>query len=373
MDSNTSTALKLLEELLSSPAFGDYANLNQIIKQESVRIANEINSNSLEYAIEYATGGISEPKSLYNEFKSDMKICAFGTDILKLSSPKELLDELAQKFFLMHNLILRKSNISFSLNGHKKYLDSVSASCNFILNAMKNGNAVFNESLKQEKSKKLFDEKFFQTVIKTPAQVNDCVEAFKIPHYTSNDYAKCVILANLASLKFLHREIREMGGAYGAGASLSDSGFCAFYSFRDPNPKRTFLTFEKSIAKISEGKFDLQDIIDAKIFSFSVLDKIINPSNKGLIGFLRGVTEEERNEFRKNLLQVTKEDLVEVAKKVFIPQIVDNRTARVVFGNPEFDAQENDEWEIVNSFDFLSESYFKAEEDIIEERIEVRK
>jgi len=156
LDSNISTALKLLEELLSAPAFDDYMNLNQIIKQESVRIANEINSNSLNYAMEYASAGISEPKSLYNGFKSDMKICAFGTDILKLSSPKQLLDELGQKFFLMHNLILRRSNINFSLNGNKKYLESVSASCNFLLNAIKNSNAVFNEEVKQEKNRKAF-------------------------------------------------------------------------------------------------------------------------------------------------------------------------------------------------------------------------
>ncbi len=178
-------------------------------------------------------------------------------------------------------------------------------------------------------------------------------------------------MGNVAALKYLHREIREIGGAYGSGASLSDSGLCYFYSYRDPNPKRTFLTFEKTIVKISEGNFNEQDIIDSKIYSFSVLDKIINPANKGLIEFLRELTEEDRNEFRKRLLEVTKKDIIEVAKKIFIPQIIDNQTSRVVFGGEEFvqndsNKDESDEWEIVNSFDFLSESYFKAEEEIFD-------
>jgi len=372
LDSNITTAMKLLEELLSLPNFYDFVNLNQLIKQESVRIANEINSNSLNYAMDYASSGISEYKMLYSGFKSDMKFCSLGTDIMKTSSPKELLNDLAQKFYLMHNLILTKNNLSFSVNGNIKYSESISSSCNFILNALKNSNAIFHEEVKEEKNKKPFEEKFFQTIIKTPAQVNDCVEVFKIPNFKNPDYAKCVIMGNLAGLKFLHKEIREMGGAYGSGASLSDSGFCSFYSFRDPNPKKTYLTFEKSLVRISEGKFDEQDIIDSKIYSFSILDKIINPANKGLIKFIRELGEEDRNEFRKRLLEVNKNDLIEVSKKYFLPQIIENKTSRVIFGGSDLANEENEEWEIVNSFDFLSESYFKAEEDIIEEAIETK-
>lgn len=371
LDSNISAAMKLMEELLSKPNFQDFMNLNQIIKQESVKIANEINNNSLNYAMEYSSAGILEFKQIYSSFKSDMKLCNLGTDLMKTSSPKELLDDIAQKFYIMHNLIFRKNNISFCVNGNKKYKNSISASCSFILNALKNSNCIFNEEIKPEKKNILFEKKYYQTIINTPAQVNECVESFKIPHFADNkNYAKCVIMANLAALTFLHREIREMGGAYGSGANVSDNGLCSFYSYRDPNPKRTFLIFEKAIVRISEGKFLDQDLMDSKIYTFSILDKIINPANKGLINFLRNVAEDERNEFRKHLLYVDKNDIIQTAKDFFIPQLIENKTSRVVFGGIEFtEENEKDEWEVLNSFDFLSESYFKAEEEIIEETI----
>ena len=368
LDINITKAMKLIEELLSIPNFYDFENLNHLIKQESVRIANEINNNSLEYASDYASSGLLEHRMIFNGFKSDMKICNLGSEIMKTSSPKNILNDLAEKFFLMHKLILRKNNISFSLNGNIKYLESISASCNFIINAIKNTNDVFMEELKEDKNKNFFHTKFYQTIIRTPAQVNECVEAFKIPHFNHADYPKCVIMGNLMALKYLHKEIREMGGAYGSGASLSDNGLCTFYSYRDPKPDKSYLIFEKSLVRMSEGKFNEQEIIDSKIYSFSVLDKIINPGNKGLIKFLRNISDEDRNQFRKRLLDITKNDIVEVANKYFIPQIVENKSSRVMFGGFEF-VEDAEMWNVIESFDFLSESYFKGEEDAMEERM----
>jgi len=152
-----------------------------------------------------------------------------------------------------------------------------------------------------------FEIKGHKTIIKSPSQINECVEAFIIPPMNHEDYAKCVIFANLLTWSQLHSEIREKGGAYGAGASPNESGLVMLYSFRDPNPKRTFNCFEKSIIKISKGEFTEDDIRDAKIFTFQQTDKIINPLNKGLLSFLRNITDEDRNIYRQKLLNVTRE------------------------------------------------------------------
>ena len=143
--------------------------------------------------------------------------------------------------------------------------------------------------------------------MQTPSQVSDCVEAFKIPLYSEDDYPKVVIMSNLLGINNLHKEIREKGGAYSAGASPSDNGTCVLYSFRDPDPNRTYLAFEKGIVNISKGNFSDNDIKEAKIFTFSHVDKIINPSNKGLVYFIRNMTEEEINSFRRKLMNVTRE------------------------------------------------------------------
>ena len=56
-----------------------------------------------------------------------------------------------------------------------------------------------------------------------------------------------MILGGFLRNGFLHRAIREQGGAYGGGAGY-DSNACAFrfFSYRDPRLAETFADFKKS-------------------------------------------------------------------------------------------------------------------------------
>jgi hypothetical protein len=56
---------------------------------------------------------------------------------------------------------------------------------------------------------------------------------------------------------------------------------------------------------------------------------------------------------------------MEVANKYFIKQLEDGTTSRVIFGSQTLNSNEFEEngWEISSALDFLSEKYFKDEED----------
>lgn len=375
--------LKILEELLTKPNFADFSHLQQIIKQKSVEIANEINSNSLDYAMDFAATGFFEHRENYSKYKSDLKICKLGGDLIKTASPKEILNQLCDDLYIIHCLIWRKNSISICINGQKKYLETVKNSCDYLINAIKNSNEIFVKEINKENNKKNFEKKYYQTLIKTSSRVNDCVEVFEIPNLLEKekDFAACLILGNICSNKFLQREIRDFGGAYSAGVLTKEEGICTFFSYRDPDPINTYLIYEKSVVKISEGKFEERDIDDAKILAFRVIDKKINAGDKGLVYFLReNITEEKRNELRRIILNLQKEDIVNVAKNYFIPQLIENKTNRVIFGGIEafmtgkkdnFNANDYnnfvDDWEILDSFEFLSDSYFKGEDEFLEE------
>ncbi|XP_015767644.1 PREDICTED: presequence protease, mitochondrial-like [Acropora digitifera] len=70
-----------------------------------------------------------------------------------------------------------------------------------------------------------------KTHFQVPFPVNYVSRCLLTVPYTHQDFAKLRILANLMSAKFLHREIREKGGAYGSGAKIS-GGIFSFYSYR---------------------------------------------------------------------------------------------------------------------------------------------
>ena len=45
----------------------------------------------------------------------------------------------------------------------------------------------------------------------------------------------------IVSNTYLHREIREKGGAYGSGIKMDrDNGLALIFSYRDPNTSSTF-------------------------------------------------------------------------------------------------------------------------------------
>lgn len=55
-------------------------------------------------------------------------------------------------------------------------------------------------------------------------------------NYTHPDFPKLTILGEILAHNYLLKEIREKGGAYGAGAKNDPhKGTFALYSYRDPN------------------------------------------------------------------------------------------------------------------------------------------
>jgi Zn-dependent M16 (insulinase) family peptidase len=169
-----------------------------------------------------------------------------------------------------------------------------------------------------------------------------------------------LIATELLSFVFLLPSIRERGGAYGAGCALDESGIISFYSYRDPNCDKTYDNFEKSIQDVIDGRFTEGQLTECKLLAFQKLDRVSDPSAKGLLGFTRGYEDEDRLKLRLRALEVTKEDVKHVVEKYMMGAIEDEKTSRVVFGSQsaKFDKLETEGWNIYNPIDFLSYKYF---------------
>jgi len=103
--------------------------------------------------------------------------------------------------------------------------------------------------------------------------------------------------------------IRDSSGAHGASASLNESGFLSLYSFKDPNCESTYDTFEMAITEICEGKFSDGELDQAKIAAFSRMDKVLDPSLKGLLNFTRGYDDEHRLKTRLRAIDISKQEI----------------------------------------------------------------
>jgi Zn-dependent M16 (insulinase) family peptidase len=132
------------------------------------------------------------------------------------------------------------------------------------------------------------------------------------------DSAALTVLAGILRNGFLHRAIREQGGAYGGGATHDGAnGLFRFYSYRDPNLEKTFDAFAASIRWVLSNDIPF-DLVEESILGIvSSIDAPGSPSGEARQVFhqsLFGRTNEHREEVRRRIINTQVADIKRVAE-----------------------------------------------------------
>ena len=158
----------------------------------------------------------------------------------------------------------------------------------------------------------------------TSTQVNFCSKAYQTVDASHSDSPALTVLGGFLRNGFLHRAIREQGGAYGGGASQdSSSASFRFYSYRDPRLNETLNDFDAAISWLKESNHDAEVLEQAILGVVSQIDKPRSPAGEAKGDYhnnLFGRTRKHREQFRANVLKVTLADLLEVADKYLRPE-----------------------------------------------------
>ena len=156
-----------------------------------------------------------------------------------------------------------------------------------------------------------------------------------VPH-AHVDAAALQVLAKLLRANFLHREIREKGGAYGGLAGYNtDGGMLSLLSYRDPQLLRTLEVYRQAVDWACRGEFTDEMIREAILASFGELDRPLSPGGRGYREFLcqqQGRSMELRQELRDGILAVSREKLTEVARR-YLLDAFDQSAAGILAGD----------------------------------------
>jgi Zn-dependent M16 (insulinase) family peptidase len=156
-------------------------------------------------------------------------------------------------------------------------------------------------------------------------QVNFCARAYPTVAVQHPDAAPLTVLGGFLRNGFLHRAIREQGGAYGGGAS-QDSGIAGFrfYSYRDPRLEDTLEDFDGAITWMLEQRHEYRALEEAILGVIGSLDKPSSPAGEAKQHFhnrLFGRTHDQREQFRERILAVTTDDLRRVTETYLRPEL----------------------------------------------------
>lgn len=184
-----------------------------------------------------------------------------------------------------------------------------------------------------------------KTFFPLPYQVSYSALAIPTVSYNHPSGAPLQILSQLLTHKHLHHEVREKGGAYGGGAySHSLIGMFGYYSYRDPNPQNTMKIMQDAGRWARDKEWTDQDIEEAKLSVFQVVDAPESVSQEGMARFLSGIDDAMEQAKREQMLDVKKEAVREVAQKYLVDGISNARVA--VLGEKKEWVKERDGWTV---------------------------
>jgi len=155
-----------------------------------------------------------------------------------------------------------------------------------------------------------------------PVPVAFNVRIFKTVRFVHPDAPALLVLANYLRDTFLHRELREKGGAYGGYAQAGvASGTFYFGSYRDPNITRTYDVFDQAVRWVTDHEIDPENLKEAILGACGDVDPLESPDIKGrreATNRSTGFTREARERFKQRLLKVSADDLRRVTHSYFM-------------------------------------------------------
>ncbi len=175
-----------------------------------------------------------------------------------------------------------------------------------------------------------------------PAQVNYVGKGANLYNLGYNLHGSHLAITNFLRTTWLWERVRVQGGAYGGFCQFdTHSGVFSYLSYRDPNLLDTLANYDDASRFLRDVHLSADDVTKSIIGGISALDSYQLPDAKGytsMVRYLLGVSEEERQQRREQLLSTTPADFRDFAE---VLARVNERGLVVVLGAKEAIEQAN--------------------------------
>ncbi|KAI9011355.1 peptidase M16C associated-domain-containing protein [Gaertneriomyces semiglobifer] len=315
LDENIAPMYELIAEVLTETRWDDVERLRTVVLNAAAEASQGVAQSGHRYAMSAASGLITKA-SARNEVEDGLAQVAFLGKLARngvedINGVVQKMTEIA-KFISEDEGKTKLAVISSSevQDKHKEHL----ASLVDVLGWRGQESGIDSSA---------FTPTYSRSYYTLPLGVNFTGKSYLGVPYTHGDAAPLQLLASLLTHRFLHREIREKGGAYGGGASYSAlNGTFNFYSYRDPaeNLDRTLHAYDKAVEWASEVPYHIgqQELDEAKLATFQAIDRPLSAAQEGQTVFTTGITPEMQQARRERLFSTTLNDIREVAEKYLV-------------------------------------------------------
>jgi presequence protease len=314
LERNSQAMNKLMHDTLTNVRFDEVERIRELVAQARARREQSITGSGHSLAMTAACAGMSPAAKVAHELGGLVGIAALKTLDNKLDNAQALAD-FAQELQEIHQLVLAAPK-QFCIVGEEEHLENYRTHLanSWQASAPSDQFVAFNLAPVNSKVAEAW-------IANT--QVNFCAKAYPSVPADHPDAAALTVLGGFLRNGFLHRAIREQGGAYGGGASQdNNSAAFRFYSYRDPRLAETLDDFDASLVWLQNHAHQWQSVEEAILGVISSIDKPGSPAGEAKSTFqaeLFGRTRAKREAFRNRTLAVTLADLQRVGREYLDP------------------------------------------------------
>ena len=172
-----------------------------------------------------------------------------------------------------------------------------------------------------------------------PAQVSFAALSCNLDHIGEKNHGSLAVVRNILSYGHLWSKIRVQGGAYGAGLSLGAIKNVAFYSYRDPSAVASLRAYAESGDYLRAFAESGEDITGFIIGAVGDSEPLLTPRTAGSVAInlhLRGVSQDEREARRRELISTSREDILRAAD--IMDKVCENGFVTVIGGRDKLEA-----------------------------------
>jgi len=298
LDEKLDSAVNALTELFLNYKLDDKMLLN-VMKNIALEKSDAMCRDGLRYALSYASSGLKYSQDTFETLRSDTFMCKIGQEIIINDEKSKNLDVVKESLKLIMEHLMHNAKKEFIIKAQafdpiKKRLNKLCG----VINKVK-GEEVKKPEFMVNPKKHLF---------KIPQSANQCAELVLVPTIASPEYGKILVLAKMLSDKWVYPEIKNQ--AHSGGVKANSNGILSFYSHFDKKIEETFKLFASAIDNACNGNFNQDDLITAKFRAFKGFDV----SDESILCWRR-TPEEWITQTRKGILEASKDEIIEIARK----------------------------------------------------------
>ena len=311
---NQDRMFEIIQELLAHIDFSDVTRLKHLLLEYRAGLESMVIPNGHRLAMLLAARNFTLASALDEIWHGihQLRFIKSETDNLADSQLQSISDRLSA----IGKTLLKRSNLMVALIGDGSALEQATPFAERLYDVLEDSDGSGFDEPKIE-----METEFPREGWSTASSVSYVSRVFRTVRMEHEDAAALSVISKILRSMYLHREIREKGGAYGGFSIYSpEDGLFYFASYRDPHIRSTLKAYDTAFDFIKSDTLKDGDIKEAILQICSEIDKPDPPGPAARKAFYRRIIsldDEARKLYKHRVLCMTLDRVRTVAEKYF--------------------------------------------------------